>query len=167
MRLHVNCACGIGTSLNLDLLCVAENGVVLELCRTAASQNCHSCQFADIWAERGYYDESDVVLCVNISSVTALVYKLCQSRVLYEREESQKDDDEIQLFRQSVSQLPRTQRYVHKYHSLCMLGLGFVASLAIIRVIHNYGKFKISVAIPKQRTLPHSLITLVSVYNHA
>ena len=30
-----------------------------------------------------------------------------------------------------------------------MLGLGFVASLAIIRVKHNYGKFKISVAIPK------------------
>ena len=27
-------------------------------------------------------------------------------------------------------------------HSLCILGLGFVASLAIIRVIHNYGKFK-------------------------
>jgi len=27
--------------------------------------------------------------------------------------------------------------------------LGFVASLAVIRVIHNYGKFKISVAIPK------------------
>jgi len=27
--------------------------------------------------------------------------------------------------------------------------LGFVASLAIIWVIHNYGKFKISVAIPK------------------
>jgi len=36
-----------------------------------------------------------------------------------------------------------------QYHSLCMLGLGFVASLAIIWVIHNYGKFKISVAIPK------------------
>jgi len=30
-----------------------------------------------------------------------------------------------------------------------MLGLGFVASLAIIPVIHNYGKFKISVAITK------------------
>ena len=32
---------------------------------------------------------------------------------------------------------------------LCMLGLGFVASLAIIRVIHDYRKFKISIAIPK------------------
>ena len=31
-----------------------------------------------------------------------------------------------------------------QHHSLCMLGLGFAASLAIIRVIHNYGKFKIS-----------------------
>ena len=30
-----------------------------------ASQNCHSYQFADKRAERGYYDESDVVLCVN------------------------------------------------------------------------------------------------------
>ena len=50
-----NYACAIGTSLNL---------VVLELCRTAASQNCHSCQFANKQAERGYYDESDIVLCV-------------------------------------------------------------------------------------------------------
>jgi len=65
MRLHVNCACAIGTSLNLDLLCGAQNGVVLELRRTPASQNCHSYQFADKRAERVYYDESDVVLCVN------------------------------------------------------------------------------------------------------
>jgi len=65
MRLHVNCTCAIGTSLNLDLLCVAQNGIVLELRRTAASQNCHSRQFADKRAERGYYAESDVVLCVN------------------------------------------------------------------------------------------------------
>ena len=42
-----------------------ENGVVLELCKTPASQNCHSCQFADKRAERGYCDESDIVLCVN------------------------------------------------------------------------------------------------------
>ena len=64
MRLHVNSACAIGTGLNLDLLCVAENGVVLELRRIAASQNCHSCQFANKRAERGYYDKSDIVLCV-------------------------------------------------------------------------------------------------------
>ena len=67
-----------------------------------------------------------------------------------------KKDDEIRLFRRSVSQLPRTQRYVRECFCelldstiLCMLGLGFVASLAIIRVIHNYGKFKNPVAIPK------------------
>jgi len=65
MQLHSNCACAIGTSLNLDLLCVAQSGVVLELRETAASQNCRSCQFADKRAEGGYYDESDVVLCVN------------------------------------------------------------------------------------------------------
>ena len=73
------------------------------------------------------------------------------------KKEEKEDDDKIRLFRGSVSQFLRTQRYVceyyffiaRQYHSLCMLGLGFVASLAIIWVIHNYGKFKISVAIPK------------------
>ena len=65
MRLDVNCACAIRTRLNLDLLCVAQNGVVLELRRTTASQNRRSGEFADKWGERGYYDESDVVLCVN------------------------------------------------------------------------------------------------------
>ena len=64
MRLHVNCACAVGTSLNLDLLCVAQNSVMLKLRRTAASQNCHSCQFANKRVERGYYDKGDVVLCV-------------------------------------------------------------------------------------------------------
>jgi len=73
------------------------------------------------------------------------------------KKKRKKEDDEMRLFRWSVSQLPRTQSCIHKYFyellggiiSLCMLGLGFVASLAIIQVIHNYGKFKISVAIPK------------------
>ena len=64
MRLHVNYARAIGTRLNLDLLCVAQKGVVLELRRIAANQNCHSCQFANKRAERGYYDESDIVLCI-------------------------------------------------------------------------------------------------------
>jgi len=63
MRLHVNYVCAIGTRLNLDLSCV-ENGVVLELCRITASRNCHSCQFANKRAERDYYNESDIVLCV-------------------------------------------------------------------------------------------------------
>jgi len=47
MHFHVNCACAIGTHLNLNLLFVAQNGIMLEFCRTAASQNHHSCQFAD------------------------------------------------------------------------------------------------------------------------
>jgi len=64
MCLHVNCACAIGTRLNLDLLCVAQNGIVLELRRITASQNCHSCQFANKLAERGYYDESNIILCM-------------------------------------------------------------------------------------------------------
>ena len=42
-----NCPCAIGTHLNLNLLFVARNGVVLELCRAAASQNHHTCQFVD------------------------------------------------------------------------------------------------------------------------
>ena len=49
---------------NLDLLFAAQNGVVLEPCRTEATQNRHSSQFTDKWAERGYYDESDIVLCM-------------------------------------------------------------------------------------------------------
>ena len=40
-------------------------------------------------------------------------------------------------------------RTARQFHSLCMLGFGFVASLAIIRVIRNHGKFKVSFAISK------------------
>jgi len=40
------------THLKLDFLFVAQNSVVLERCRTAASQNCHSCQFADKWRRK-------------------------------------------------------------------------------------------------------------------
>jgi len=72
------------------------------------------------------------------------------------KKKEEEEDDKIQLFRRSVSQLPRSQRYVSEYFCellgsiiLCMLSLWFVASLATIWVIHNYGKFKISVAIPK------------------
>jgi len=39
----------------------------------------------------------------------------------------------------------------------------FAASLAIILTIHHYSKFKISLAIPKWRTLSHSLILLLRV----
>ena len=58
MRLHVNYACAIGTRLNLDLLFVAQDGGVVLGLGTTASLNRHS------WAERGYCNESDVVLCV-------------------------------------------------------------------------------------------------------
>jgi len=64
MRSHLNYACAIGTRLNLDLLCVAQNGIVLELCRITASQSFDSCQFANKQNEKGYYDESDIVLCM-------------------------------------------------------------------------------------------------------
>jgi len=62
LHVHVNCTCAIGTRLNL--LFVAQNGIMLDFCRSAASQNCHSCQFADKQAERDYYDKSDVILCM-------------------------------------------------------------------------------------------------------
>ena len=40
----------------LDLLFVAQNGVMSEL------QLAKTAPLADKWAERGYYDESDVIL---------------------------------------------------------------------------------------------------------
>ena len=59
----VNCACAVGTRLNHDLLCAAQNDVVLKHHKITASQSCHSCQFAVKRAERGYQNESDVILC--------------------------------------------------------------------------------------------------------
>jgi len=56
-----------------------------------------------------------------------------------------KKDDEIQLFRRSVSQLPRTQRYVREYFcellgsiilSACLVWAA-AASLAIINYMVN------------------------------
>ena len=75
----------------------------------------------------------------------------------YEKEERKnEEDDEIRLFRglflsSHILKGTFVSIFVNcrQYHALCMLGLGFVASLAIIWVIHNYGKLKISVAIPK------------------
>jgi len=55
LQLHVNCACTIDTSETPAFVCCLKNGVVLELCRTAAGQNPRSCQFADKWDERGHY----------------------------------------------------------------------------------------------------------------
>jgi len=63
------------------------------------------------------------------------------------RKKKKKDDDEIRLFQRSVSQLPHTQRYVRMYFcelvgsiilSACLVWGLYVASLAIIWVIHNY-----------------------------
>ena len=91
MHLHVYCACTISTHLNLNLLLVAQNGIALELRRTAASQNCHSCQFAGKKAERGYHDDRYVALC----SITALV---CSHEICMRKKKKKEEDDEIQLF---------------------------------------------------------------------
>ena len=54
--------CAIGISEPQHFL--PENGVMLELHRIAANHNYCSCQFADKQAERGYYHENDVILCM-------------------------------------------------------------------------------------------------------
>lgn len=41
-----------------------QNGIVFELCRTAATQNHHSCQLIDKQAEGSYSDKSDIVLYI-------------------------------------------------------------------------------------------------------
>ena len=38
LQLHVSCACTIDTSETPAFVCCLKNGVVLELCRTAANQ---------------------------------------------------------------------------------------------------------------------------------
>ena len=58
-HLHVNCACTIGMFEPWPPL--PQNGIMLELRRFAASQNCRSCHK---WFERGYYGRSNVVLWV-------------------------------------------------------------------------------------------------------
>jgi len=56
-----------------------------------------------------------------------------------------KEDDEIKLFRCSVSRLPHTPRCYCKLLGSVILSAslvwGFVASSVIFLVIHNYGKF--------------------------
>jgi len=51
------------TSLLVSFL-LPQKGVVLDLHRTTASQNCCSYQLADKQAERSYYNDSDAILCV-------------------------------------------------------------------------------------------------------
>ena len=65
MRLHVNYACAIGTRLNLDLLCVAQDGVVLELHKPQIAKTATLASLQTNGVKGGYYDKSDVVLCVN------------------------------------------------------------------------------------------------------
>jgi len=55
--------------------CCLKNGVVLELHKIVASQNCHSCQYEEKRTEGGYYDESNVS-----SSRDDLVAKLCYNQ---------------------------------------------------------------------------------------
>ena len=131
-------------SLNVNVQNVAQNGVVLELRRTAASQNCHSCQFA----VKGATTTKAMSFCAWISSVTALVCKQCsESRVLYEKEEEELEKKKEErkkerkkgrrwrnpTFRRSVSQLPRTQRYVREY--VCEL----LRSIVLSACLHCFG----------------------------
>ena len=62
-------------------------------------------------------------------------------------------DDEIGLHQWCVSRLLNTLRNICEYFigllgNIWMLGLGFVAALTIILLKCNYGKIKISLAIP-------------------
>ena len=59
MHFYVKCECTTGMSEPQPFL--LQNGTFH---RIAASQNGCSCQFADERPERGYYDESDIILCV-------------------------------------------------------------------------------------------------------
>ena len=152
MRLRVNYACSIGTRLNLDLLCVAQNGVVLELRRNTASQNS---TLASLQTNglKGAATTKVISFCAWSSSISALVCKLWFSMRKKKKEERWRNRTFSSVcFSAPVYSMVCLRVFLwtaRQYHSLCTLGLGFVASLAIIRVIHNYGKFKISVAIPK------------------
>ena len=56
---------------------------------------------------------------------------LLQPRVLYEKEERKKKrDDKIQLLWRSVSQLPRTQRYIHE--CFCELLCSIILSACLV-----------------------------------
>jgi len=46
------------------------------------------------------------------------------------KKKEEDDNDEIQLFQQSVSQLPRTQRYIHKY--FCELPGSIILSACLV-----------------------------------
>ena len=72
-------------------------------------------------------------------------------------ERRKKEDDEIGLFSATCSSTPGTLRYVCECFcellgsiilSSCLVW-GVVASLAVILLVHQYGKIEISLAIPK------------------
>ena len=71
---------------------------------------------------------------------------------LWERRKKKKEDDEIGLVQRLVSRLLRTLRYVCECFcvilSACLVW-AFVASLVVFLLLHQYGKFEISLAIPK------------------
>ena len=78
-------------------------------------------------------------------SITALVGKLCYSRVLYKREKKKKQEDRkwrflfvSQLLAYSKLGLQAFLWTARQYHSICILGLGFWISMAIILIIHHY-----------------------------
>ena len=68
-----------------------------------------------------------------------------------------KEDDEIGVFHEFVSELLHTLRYVREYFgellgsiipSACLVW-GFVAQLAVVLLVYQYGKIEISLAVPK------------------
>ena len=74
------------------------------------------------------------------------------------KEEEEEDDDKngltfsVTCFSTTQNSKARSQVFCELLGSIILpacLVWDFVASLAIIRVIHNYGKFKNSVTIPK------------------
>ena len=89
--------------------------------------------------------------CVWSSSITALVCKLCWSRVCMRKKNLRKYSWTYHWVLGSWGTDCRKSWisfFLWQYHSLCMLGLGIVAFLAIIQVIHNYGKFNSKFPLP-------------------
>ena len=79
-----------GKGWNYFFCLLPQNGIVLELCRTAASQTTALASLTN--RLKGATTTIVMLFCAWSSSITALVGKLCYSRVLYEKE-----GDEIRL----------------------------------------------------------------------
>ena len=158
MCLHVNCACTIAHIWTSTFCCcskwrrVRTLQIEPQIAKTATLANLQTNEL------KGATMMKAMSFCAWSSSRTALVCnKLCKSRVLYEKEEKRRKKMTISEFFGSLFLGSRVLKgtfasilwTVKQYHSICVLGLGFVASLAIIWLIHNYGKFEISFAIAK------------------